>query len=286
MADQETIGGGGPPAQARRYVLGHADDELDRLAIQARLIEPITRRFFSTAGITPGMRVLDVGSGIGDIAFLAAELVGDVGQIIGVERAAAALRVARRRASALATGNVTFLDGDPAELTFDRPFDAIVGRYVLMFQPDPTTWMRNLLRHLAPGGVVVFQEPSWTHAFSAPHVPSWQRCCRLVVEGLVAGGADPEMGAKLPTVYAGAGLRPPRLVMESVIGAGAGGAEQVHFTTDVLVTLLPELEMLGLVAPGEIDPSALADQVLGDLAACESVFVGRSEICAWATKPE
>jgi SAM-dependent methyltransferase len=268
--------------QTRKYVLGHADEELDRLAIQARLIEPITRRFLSAAGITHGMRILDVGSGIGDIAFLAAELVGEAGEVVGVERAAAALKVARRRANSLPTANVTFLDGDPAQLTFDRPFDAIVGRYVLMFQPDPAAWMGNLLRHLAPGGVVVFQEPSWTHAFSAPHVASWRRCCRLVVEGLNAGGADPEMGAKLPSVYAAAGLLPPKLAMESVIGTGAGGVEQVHFTTDLLVTLLPELERLGCVAPGQIDPATLADQVLADLAACESVFVARSEIGAWA----
>lgn len=73
--------------------------------------------------------------------------------------------------------------------------------------------------------------------------------------------------------------------MESVIGAGTGSTEQVHFTTDVLITLLPDLEQLGRVAPGEIDPATLADQVLADIAACGSVFVGRSEIGAWSVKP-
>ena len=266
-------------------MLGHSEDELDRLAVQARLIEPITRRFFSAAGITRGMRVLDVSSGIGDVAFLAAELVGDIGEVIGVERAPAALEVARRRASSLATCNVMFLDGDPVDLMFDRPFDAIVGRYILLFQPNPAAWLRGLLRHLAPGGVVVFQEPEWARAHSAPHVPSWHRCCRLLVDGFTAGGADTEMGAKLPAVYAAAGLRAPKLAMETVIGAGAGGAEQVHLTTDALITLLPELERLGLVTPGEIDPATLADRVLADIAACGSVFVGRSEICAWSTNP-
>lgn len=279
MVDQDAIGA------AERYVLGHSDGELDRLAVQARMIEPITRRFFSAAGIARGMRVLDIGSGIGDIAFLAAELVGDAGEVVGVERAAAAVTVARRRASSLGRHNVTFLDGDPAQLTFDRPFDAIVGRYVLMFQPDPAAWMCNLLQHLAPGGVVVFQEPTWTHAFSAPHVSSWQRCCGLVVEGLTAGGADPEMGTKLPAVFTAAGLPAPKVAMETVIGAGAGGVEQVHFTTDVLVTLLPELERLGRVAPGEIDAGTLGDRVLADIAASESVFVGRSEIGAWSRNP-
>lgn len=268
-----------------RYVLGHSDCELDRLAAQARLIEPITRRFFSAAGLGRGMRVLDVGSGIGDVAFLTSELVGDVGEVIGVERVPTALRVARQRANALALSNVTFLDGDPADLEFDRRFDAIVGRYILLFQTDPAAWLSGLLRHLVPGGVVVFQEPEWARAHSAPRVPSWERCCRLLVDSFTAGGADTEMGTKLPAVYAAAGLPTPKLAMETVIGAGAGSAKQVHFTTDVLVTLLPELERLGLVAPGEIDPATLADQVLADIAGCGSVFVGRSEICAWSTTP-
>ena len=51
------------------YVLGHSDREIERLKTQAQLIDPITRRFFEEAGISRGMRVLDVGSGAGDVAF-------------------------------------------------------------------------------------------------------------------------------------------------------------------------------------------------------------------------
>ena len=71
------------------YVLGHSDRELERLSTQARLIEPITREFFIEAGIAPGMRILDVGSGSGDVTLLAADLVGDKGSVVGVDRAPA-----------------------------------------------------------------------------------------------------------------------------------------------------------------------------------------------------
>src|ERR1700681_2988577 len=89
------------------YVLGHSDPELLRLTIQARLLEPITRRrYLQCAGITPGMRVLDVGCGTGDVALLAAELVSNSGEVVGADRAASAVAVARERAKARSVTNV------------------------------------------------------------------------------------------------------------------------------------------------------------------------------------
>ena len=68
------------------YVLGHSDQEIDRLSAQARLIAPFTRQLFRDAGIVPGMRVLDVGSGAGDVAFLVAELIGKTGEVSCITR--------------------------------------------------------------------------------------------------------------------------------------------------------------------------------------------------------
>jgi SAM-dependent methyltransferase len=65
------------------YVLGHAEAELRRLSTQAVLVDPITRRFLVSAGIAEGMRVLDVGSGAGDVAILLAGLVGAGGEVVG-----------------------------------------------------------------------------------------------------------------------------------------------------------------------------------------------------------
>lgn len=77
---------------------GHSDRELKRLGSQAQLVDPITRRFFQEAGIVSGMRVLDIGSGTGDVAFLAAELVGPAGEVVGTDRSSVAIAAAKARA--------------------------------------------------------------------------------------------------------------------------------------------------------------------------------------------
>src|SRR5271169_5704339 len=126
------------------YVLGHTDRELSRLKAQARMVEPATRQYFREAGIEAGMRVLDVGSGAGDVAFLAAELVGASGQVIGTDKSASAISAASHSARERGLSNVSFREGDPVNLAFDRPFDAVVGRYVLLFQADAAAMVRNV----------------------------------------------------------------------------------------------------------------------------------------------
>jgi len=113
-----------------KYALGHSEEELDRLKEQARLIDPITQRFFDQAGVGPGMRVLDVGCGAGDTSVLVAKMVGERGEVVGVDRAPAAIGAAQAKGKG--RRNLRFLEGDPADMTFEQPFDAVVGRYVLM----------------------------------------------------------------------------------------------------------------------------------------------------------
>ena len=187
-------------AAPTEYVLGHSDRELVRLSRQARLLEPITREFFIDAGLVPGMRILDVGSGGGDVAFLAADLAGDKGSVVGVDRVPAAVVTARRRAEARSLRNVSFREGDPAEMTFEESFDAVVGRYVLLFQADAAHMLRQLARHVRPGDLIVFHEPDWSAVRSFPPVPTYDRCCRWIVEAAILGGSNWNMADKVHPV--------------------------------------------------------------------------------------
>jgi SAM-dependent methyltransferase len=259
------------------YVFGHSDRELERLAAQAALVDPITREILVEAGIAPGMRVVDVGSGIGAVAFLASSLVGEGGSVIGVDRAETAVAEARRRSEASGIRNVSFEVGDPAELVFDAPLDAVVGRYVLQFQPDPAGMVRRLAGH-APGGLVVFHELDWTGFRSAPPVPAWDRLCRLIVDAVEAGGASTRMGGALPTVFAKAGLPAPTMRMAALLGAGADSGDVVGRAVRVALTL-------GLLSPEDPEGEQLARQILEEAAAEASLLLGPSELGAWSRVP-
>ncbi len=70
------------------YALNRAPAETRRLQSQAQILNPSTRRMFEQAGITTGMRVLDVGSGAGDVAMLLADMVGPAGTVTGIRSGA------------------------------------------------------------------------------------------------------------------------------------------------------------------------------------------------------
>jgi ubiquinone/menaquinone biosynthesis C-methylase UbiE len=265
------------------YALGHSDRELERLGKQARLIEPVTRQFFREAGIVAGMRVLDVGCGAGDTSILVAELVGESGEVIGTDTAAAAVVAATERSYARGLRNVAFREGDPTQMTFDRPFDAVVGRYVLLFQSDSTGMLRRLVTCLRPGGVVVFHEPDWDGARSFPPAPTYDRCRQWIGETFrMAGTPDTNMAARLYQTFVDAGLRAPSMRMQTFVGGGAGCMDWLQAVAELVGSLLPAMERLGVTTAAEVDIETLAERLRREVTASDSVIIGRSEIGVWS----
>ncbi len=268
-------------APAHTYVLGHSGHEIERLKAQARLIDPVTLRFFRDAGLAPGMRVLDVGSGAGDVAFLAAEIVGGTGEVIGADRVAEALVTARERAAAKSLHNVSFHAGDPAEMTFERPFDAIVGRYVLQFQKDPAAMLRKLATRVRPGGLIAFHEIDWGGVSSFPPVPTFDQCCRWGLETMRRHGTETRMGNKLYATYVAAGLPQPALRQVALMAGGANAAVLLDRIASLVATLLPEMERLGVATAAEVGLDTLLQRMNSEVNALTSVITGHFQVCAW-----
>jgi 2-polyprenyl-3-methyl-5-hydroxy-6-metoxy-1,4-benzoquinol methylase len=265
----------------RSYVLGHSDQELERLRMQASFIDPTTRQYFADAGVSSGMRVLDVGTGAGDVAFLAADMVGETGEVIGVDRSAKAIVAARARATARSSGNISFREGDPSEIRFDCAFDAVVGRYVLQFQSDAGAMLRRLAQHVRPGGLIVFHEVDWAGARSIPPCPTFDECCRLIVDTFRLLGTQSGMGLGLNAAFVAAGLPTPTMRIGAAIGGGANSAGPALMVARLVGTMLPDMERLGVASGTDLNIETLPDRIVAEAVANGSVLVAWFDVGAW-----
>jgi SAM-dependent methyltransferase len=266
------------------YALGHSDRELDRLSHQAKMFGPFTRQLFEEAGIRPGMRVLDVGCGSGDVALLAAEMVGPQGEVVGVDRASLAVARARERAARFRVTNVRFVQGDPAKMDFDEAFDAVVGRLVLMYYPEPIVTVARLARHVRTGGIVVFQELDEENCKSLPQAPLFERAIGWVKSALQLSGAHVQMGLKLHATFLAAGLPAPRQRLDAVVGGGPECPVYDHIAEGV-ESLLPTLEELGIATRDEVEPQTLAQRIRDQVVERNGVAVSLGMVGAWTHKP-
>jgi ubiquinone/menaquinone biosynthesis C-methylase UbiE len=184
------------PSSGGTYALEHTPREIRRLLVQGQLLNTFTRRLLENAGLTTGMKVLDVGCGPGDVSLLAAELVGKTGSVLGVDSNASVLQVAQARARQASLTHVLFLAADIHDLALDRQYDAIVGRLVLEPLPERTAPSDRLIHHVRPGGVVAFQEYDLV-GFADAALPSsslWEQACYWVTQVFQQVGVELRMG--------------------------------------------------------------------------------------------
>jgi len=130
------------------------------------------------------MRVLDIGCGMGDVSLLAARLVGPSGHVTGIDRDLVVIEKARERGLDEVRGaDIEFVYTELLNFHADRRFDAVVGRYVLMFQPDPVDAIVHAAKQVRPGGIVVFHESDLaTRIQGYPNGTLFYRMCDLIAE--------------------------------------------------------------------------------------------------------
>jgi SAM-dependent methyltransferase len=201
------------------YAFGRGRAEYERLIEQAEIFRPLTERMLRSAGIGTGMHVLDIGCGAGDVSFLVSGLVGPEGSVTGVDLDGEAVGVAEQRRAAQGLANVSFGKADARSLDPGRLFDAAVGRFVLMFMPDPTQALRLVAERVRPGGILAFCEPAASvTAAPAGQQPVLAGLLSLFTSAFERSGARPDVGAELYSRMCDAGLQPdPRPLAEFVL---------------------------------------------------------------------
>jgi ubiquinone/menaquinone biosynthesis C-methylase UbiE len=267
-----------------QYPLGYSEHEQRRLMLQSRVVDGFTREVFVQAGLSEGMRVLDVGCGVGDVSLLARALVGESGSVLGVDRSAESLALARRRAHASGFGNVEFVEASLEALALPGTFDALVGRLILLYLPEPAVVLRQLLGLLRPGGLLVFQEMDMPAARSVPAAALYARVGEWLCTTFERAGVDTLMGSHLYATFRRAGLAAPQLLCRAHV-AGGDDSELFEWLVSTLRSLAPLAEKLGVASSAEMQLDSLASRLQAEVAAGGGVIHTPGYVGAWAKKP-
>jgi 2-polyprenyl-3-methyl-5-hydroxy-6-metoxy-1,4-benzoquinol methylase len=199
------------------YILGNSAHEQERLKRQGKFLERWTEQFMSSAGLVPGMRVLDLGCGMGDVSLLAARLVGKSGTVTGIDRDGVVVEKARERASSHEYGaRIDFIQAELLDFRSTHQFDAVVGRYVLLYQPDPLAAILHAAGQVRSGGIVFFHEMHFSNAIrSYPDGTLFARMQSLIADIFRRSGFWADLGLHLTRLFLAAGLGWPTIKPEA-----------------------------------------------------------------------
>jgi SAM-dependent methyltransferase len=250
------------------------------LDAQAASIATPTVMFLRSAGIAPGMRVLDLGTGPGHVAFQVAELVGSTGAVVGIDQSAAMLQVAERRRDAAGLQNVRFVEADVLAFRDPEPFDAVVGRLILFHLPDAVQVLRHHVGGLRDPGLMVMIDFDVGSARSEPSLPLFEAARGWVIEAFTHAGAHPTIGTQLGLILRDAGLSDIETFGIQAYHAPDDPAG-LALLAGVVTSLAPVIISSGIATEQELGLDSLQERLAHELQTSRAVFLMPAVAGAW-----
>ena len=247
---------------AGRYVLATGAEGAERLRIVNEVHGSDTERLLREAGLGPGLRVADIGCGIGTVSAWMAEQVGPRGEVVGVDVSPEQIAQAREMAAPLALPQLRFAVGGASDTGLPRgAFDLVFCRFVLMHMRQPEAALREMAALLRPGGLLVCEDGDFTSPFCEPPSAAFDRCFELYLALGAARGADFRIGPKLYRMFLEAGFTSPQVALAQP-AIVRGPAKRLPEWT--LQEAAPALLEARLATEQEIDALLLSMQALAE----------------------
>jgi SAM-dependent methyltransferase len=260
------------------YVLATGESAAYRLRILHDLYGPGTRRVLLDAGLRPGMRVADLGCGVGMVTGWLAELVGPRGHVVGIDASGAQLAQARERLT-VRVPNTSFVESSATATDLPpESFDLVYCRFLLLHLPEPELALREMRALLKPNGILVCEEGDLTSAGSEP--PSVLGAFADLFGRLGPEcGLDYTLGRRLFHLVKAAGFPAPEISFNQPVLARGENKRLLELS---VAEAAPALISAGLITAEELE-STLVE--MRRLAADESVLAVMPRMAqVWASK--
>lgn len=193
------------------YALGRTRQEYERLRVQSRAWEAATSRLLDQVAPAAGASCLDAGCGPGETMRLMAQRVGPAGRVTGIDIDA---RLGAQALTMLHDAGHRQCRFAPHDITADEPlpggpFDLVYARLLLYHLPQRVNVLRRLWDAVAAGGHLLIQEYDLRSIGILPTLDSLDELRRVLMEAFTAAGCDVQIGARLPELFAQAGIGAP-----------------------------------------------------------------------------
>ena len=196
------------PVHSVSYPLGGTQTELGRLLTQAEAYEPQANWLLDQIGVQSGWRAVDIGCGPIGILNLLSQRTGPQGSVVGLEREARFVEMAKAEIAKRGLSNVRMIEADALKTGLEKAsFDLAHERLVMINIPARDAFLTEMLSLLRPGGTVALEDVDNVSWLCQPAHPSWDILLHAFHTVFHAGGGDGLIGRRLPAMLRAAGVQ-------------------------------------------------------------------------------
>lgn len=195
----------------KHYVIAGGQEGKLRLKILSRVLQSHTQHFLHRLEITSGMRCLDLGCGGGDVTRELAALVGESGQVVGIDLDETIIKLAQGECEQLGLKNVQFKILNAVTWEEKEEYDLAYTRFLLTHLTHPQRVIENLKMAIKPEGWIGVEDIEFSGHFCYPKCRAFDQYIELYQQVVKEKGGDPEIGPKLPGMLQKAGFKQVKL---------------------------------------------------------------------------
>jgi len=218
--------------QPNDYIISGGQEGKKRLNVLSEILKDHTRALLETDGSISGNRMLDLGCGGGNVALMAARMVGPEGAVTAIDFDTEIIALARQDASEAGIHNVSFEARSAYDIGFDQEFDIAYSRFLLSHLNDPLRVLKNMIRSTRPGGKIIVEDVQFSGHFCYPPCPAFDAYLHYYSTAAINNGQNPEMGITLTDLFDKAGIDRLKLDMIQPVFTGGEGKRMAGITLE------------------------------------------------------